>query len=46
MMVDRTKYLYVTKQMMDVVTMAIINFISIGMAKLSIENEMKATRGK
>ena len=44
--VDRTTYLYVTKQIMDVIVIAVKNLISIGIRNLNIKNVIKVTMGK
>ena len=44
--VDLTKYLYVPKHIMEVITIAIKNLISIGMWKLNMKNVIKVTMGK
>ena len=46
MKVDLTKYLYVIKQIIDVVTIAIKNLISIGMCKWNMQNVIRVTMGK
>ena len=46
MRVDLTKYLYVLKQIMEVITIAIKNLISIGMWKLNMKNVIRVTMGK
>ena len=46
MSVDLTKYLYVPKQIMDVVAIAIKNLISISICKLNIKNVLRETMGK
>ena len=46
MRVDLTKYLYVLKQIMEVITIAIKNLISIGMCKLNMKNVIRVTMGK
>ena len=46
MRVDLTKYLYVPKQIMEVITIAIKNLISIGMCNLNMKNVIRVTMGK
>ena len=46
MRVDLTKYLYVPRQIMEVITIAIENLISIGICKLNMKNVRRQTMGK
>lgn len=45
-MVDLTKYLYVAKQIIEVITTAMKNLISTGKCKLNMKKVIRVTMGK